>query len=222
MTYSDWYLFCFAIGFLWCLIGFLMGSFHFHGHPGHAHHHAAHAPHAHSNARATGSGARFLESVFSVSGMAIFLAWFGGCGYLLSPHSGLVLPAVILISVLAGIAGAVVLGSFLRVLYAKEYTMDASDYEMVGVLGRVSSAILPGGTGEILFTRDGARKLACVRSEDGARVERGVEVVVTHYDKGIAYVRTWESMAGDMASGDMASGKEKEARGGEQCPPAVN
>jgi hypothetical protein len=25
---------------------------------------------------------------------------------------------------------------------------------------------------------------------------------VTHYDQGVAYVRTWASMAGEMASGD--------------------
>lgn len=213
MTYSDWYLFCFAVGFLWCLIGFLMGSFHSHAHIGHSHSHLPHAPHADAHAKVTGAGSQLWENVFSVSGIAIFLVWFGGCGYLLSRHSALVLPAVIFISLSAGAVGAVTLGSFLRLLHAKEYTMDASDYEMTGVLGRVSSAILPGGTGEILFTRDGARKLACARSEDGARIEQGVEVVVTHYDQGIAYVRTWDSMAGDIVSGN-----ENEAAGRDRVP----
>ena len=199
-----------------------MGSFHAHGHIAHSHHHVSHVSHAHGHGKTTGSGAHLLESVFSISGIAIFLAWFGGCGYLLSRHSGLVLPVVVFISLLVGAVGAVMLGSFLRLLHAKEYTMDASDYEMTGVLGRVSSAILPGGTGEILFTRDGARKLACARAEDGTRVEQGVEVVVTHYDKGVAYVRTWESMAGDVVSGGGASGKENEPCGSDQFPPAVN
>jgi hypothetical protein len=35
------------------------------------------------------------------------------------------------------------------------------------------------------------------RSDDGSAVAKGTEVVVTRYDKGIAYVRLWSEMAGE-------------------------
>lgn len=54
-----------------------------------------------------------------------------------------------------------------------------------------------GGTGEIIFSQAGTRKTCGARSEDGAAVEKGSEVIVTRYEKGIAYVRLWEEMAGD-------------------------
>jgi hypothetical protein len=72
---------------------------------------------------------------------------------------------------------------------------------MVGVLGRVSSPIRQGGTGEMIFTRDGGRKLAYVRSETGNPIERDQEVVVTSYKGGIAYVRTWDALTNDNEPG---------------------
>ena len=65
---------------------------------------------------------------------------------------------------------------------------------MIGVLGTVTSKIRPGGTGEMIFSRDGARRAAAVRSEEGEEIAKGIEVVVTRYEKGIAYVRRWEEL----------------------------
>jgi hypothetical protein len=62
------------------------------------------------------------------------------------------------------------------------------------VLGQVSCAIRKNGTGEIMYLRDGARKAIAARSEEGQEIQRGEEVIVTRYEKGIAYVRTWEAM----------------------------
>ena len=72
--------------------------------------------------------------------------------------------------------------------------MDPADYDMVGVLGRVTCNIRPDGVGELIYVRDGVRKPAPARSEDGNEIPRGEEVIVTRYEKGIAYVRTWEAM----------------------------
>jgi hypothetical protein len=63
---------------------------------------------------------------------------------------------------------------------------------MVGVLGKLSSPIRAGGTGELIYSQEGTRRVAGARSEDGAAIPKGIEVVVTRYEKGIAYVRTWE------------------------------
>ena len=72
--------------------------------------------------------------------------------------------------------------------------MDPSDYEMVGVLGQLTSAIREKGTGEMSFSQAGSRRSAPARSEDGAAIEKGVDVIVTRYDKGIAYVRRWDEL----------------------------
>jgi hypothetical protein len=35
-----------------------------------------------------------------------------------------------------------------------------------------------------------------VRSEGGSPIAKGTEVVVTRYERGIAYVRTWDEVSG--------------------------
>jgi hypothetical protein len=63
------------------------------------------------------------------------------------------------------------------------------------VLGRVSSTIRAGGTGEIIFSQEGTRQTCGARSENGEALAHGTEVVVTRYEHGIAYVRRWEELA---------------------------
>ena len=41
----------------------------------------------------------------------------------------------------------------------------------------------------------------------GGAIAKGEEVVVTHQEKGIAYVRRWEEMAGEQAAEQVAGGK---------------
>ena len=59
---------------------------------------------------------------------------------------------------------------------------------MDGVLASVSDTIRADGTGEILFSQIGARRSAAARSETGAPIPRGTEVVVLRYVRGVAYV----------------------------------
>ena len=97
MTGSDVYLLCFGVGFLWSIASLLMGSFRVHGHAAmHGHSHVIHGGHgihgAHADAPHGGSDAQthaggFFEHLLNVNSLAIFLAWFGGCGYLLTQHT---------------------------------------------------------------------------------------------------------------------------------------
>ena len=73
--------------------------------------------------------------------------------------------------------------------------MDSADFEMTGVLGRVTVPIRSGGTGEIVYSQAGTRRSAGARSESGAAIARHSEVVVTRYEKGLAWVRPWEEIA---------------------------
>jgi hypothetical protein len=95
------------------------------------------------------------------------------------------------------VGGSIVFLFLSRVLISGEENMDAADYEMVGVLGRISSSIRQAGTGEIIYTQMGTRRVCGARTEDGAPLAKGIEVVVTRYEKGIAYVRPWEEMSSE-------------------------
>jgi len=56
----------------------------------------------------------------------------------------------------AGLFGAGIVFLFLtRVLISHEENMDSADYEMVGVLGRISMPIRENGTGEIITRKPG-------------------------------------------------------------------
>ena len=46
----------------------------------------------------------------------------------------------------------------------------------------------------MIYVRDGCRRSLPTRSEDAAEIKRGEEVVVTRFERGIAFVRTWEAM----------------------------
>lgn len=206
MTWSDFYLICFAIGFLFSLLSFIAGGLNFHGHWPHVnglHFHSA-AGHAPAGSGAAGhsathaAGAAHSVSPFNFFTMAVFLAWFGGTGYLLTRYSTIVLALGLLISTAVGLVGAGIVFTFLaKVLMAPEAQMDPADYEMVGVIGRISGPIRIGGTGEIIYSQAGGRRACPARSEDNVAIERDAEVVVTRYEKGIAYVRRWEEVSGE-------------------------
>ena len=48
---------------------------------------------------------------------------------------------------------------------------------------------------EIVYTQGGTRKSCGARSADGAAIDKGSEVVVTGYDRGIASVKRWSDLA---------------------------
>ena len=127
-----------------------------------------------------------------------FLAFFGGSGWVLYSSAGLA-PAVALIAAtVIGVAGGAVVFLFLvKVLLASQRFMDPASSRMEGTVARVSMAIRADGTGEIVFSRDGARRSEGARSATGAPIEAGTEVVVVRYERGLAYVEPWASYAGE-------------------------
>ena len=214
MTWADFYLVCFVVGFFLSVLMFLAGGTHlhiphFHGHALPAHMHGAgHAPTAHG-------GHSGQVSPFNLISLTAFLAWFGGTGYLLTRHSTIWFWAALGISLLSGTGGAAIIYLFLtRVLSSPDEVLDPADFEMVGVLGRLSMPIREGGTGELIYSQAGTRRVCGARVEDGTAILKGTEVVVTRYERGIAYVRPWSEMAGEDADIEQVAGAEdsKETR----------
>ncbi len=217
MSWADFYLICFAVGFCFSFFSFVFGGArtgklhlpHFHGHAGghlpstapagHGPGASGHAPPANGSQASSHADQSSGVSPFNFVTLTAFLAWFGGTGYLLTRYSGLWVGFGLLASVASGLVGASIIFLFLsRVLISKEENMDPADYEMVGVLGRVSSSIREGGTGEMVYTQMGTRRVCGARSEDGSAIAKGTEVVVTRYEKGIGYVRLWSEMSADQ------------------------
>jgi hypothetical protein len=217
MTWSDFYLICFAVGFCFSFFSFVFGSSrvgklhlpHFHGHFfGHVGGQTptAHAPaangHASTHGPAAAHGSAHSHDVylspFNPPSIAAFLAWFGGTGYLLTRFSALWVGTALSVSAAAGLAGGAIIFCFLsKVLMSDQEFLDPADFEMVGVLGKLSVPIREGGTGELIYSQMGTRRVCGARSEKGSAIAKGTEVVVTRYEKGIAYVRLWEEMANE-------------------------
>jgi hypothetical protein len=218
MTWADFYLICFAVGFLLSAISFVAGSLRLHVHLPHLPHggalghipsgnggagagsgaiggtHAAHAPAGAAGHAKAGHGV----SPFNFITLTAFLAWFGGTGFLITRFAHVWFALGLLLSTVAGLVGGGIVFLFLtRVLISPDENMDAADYEMVGVLGRTSLPIRESGTGEIIYSQAGTRRTCGARSENGTAIEKGVEIVVTRYEKGLAYVRRWEELSGE-------------------------
>jgi membrane protein implicated in regulation of membrane protease activity len=212
MSWENFYLVCFVVGFAFSVLSFLGGGLRWHlpfrWHVGHA------GPHVHAGHTGVTHGGGAQVSAFNFLTLTIFLAWFGGTGYLLSRYSSVWFVLGLVVAIFSGIGGAAIIFAFLKSLMASEHPMDPADYDMVGVLGKVTSSIRQGGTGEIVYTQGGTRHATGARSEDSSAIAKGSEVVVTRYEHGIAYVRRWEEMAGledappEPASSSAAGGKE--------------
>jgi len=204
MTWSDFYLICFAVGFCFSFFSFIFAGSRQgpggHGAIGHASGvgHATHLAGGHGSAPSNGQGGASV-SPFNPSSTAAFLAWFGGTGYLLTRFSAFWVGTALLFSVIAGLIGGLIIFLFLsKVLISDEECLDPADFEMVGVLGKLSVPIREGGTGELIYSQMGTRRVCGARSEDGSAIAKGTEVVVTRYDKGIAYVQLWSEMSGEL------------------------
>jgi len=212
MTWADFYLICFAVGFCFSFFSFVFGGSrmgklhlpHFHSHAGHFP--VAHGPAAAGHTAGAGApngaeahGHAASVSPFNPPSMAAFLAWFGGTGYLLTRFSAVWVGSILFLAVLAGLVGGAIIFLFLtKVLMSDQEYLSAADFEMVGVLGKLSVPIREGGTGELIYSQMGTRRVCGARSENGCVIPKGTEVVVTRYEKGIAYVQLWSEMSGEL------------------------
>lgn len=189
MIWSDFYLLCFIVGFSLSVLSFVAGAVHIHlPFKMHLPFHAAH----HGGASG-GSKASAHIPWLNMSTLLAFLAWFGGTGYILSTRSHLVALASLGFAMLAGlIAGWLVFKFMLKLMRGGDSEMNEADYRIEGSVGSISVPIREHGTGEVIFSLGGVRRGAGARCEDGTTIEKGAEVVIEKYEKGIAYVRRWE------------------------------
>jgi membrane protein implicated in regulation of membrane protease activity len=192
------FLGCFVFGFVAVVASFLLGGMHA-LHVGDLHldlpgHHfdvqPAHGAHlAHHGHGGTDDG------VFPVNPTTVltFLTWFGGAGFILRNYYGVVAVVSLIAAALVGLVGAAVVFVFLLKFVLPEQTvMRQADYDPVGSVGRLSMPIRAGGVGEVVYRRGGTRRSAGACSLDGRALDKGAEVVIARYERGLAYVQPWE------------------------------
>ena len=198
MSWSDFYLICFLVGFSLSVLSFLAGAIHihlpfrmhmpFHG----AHHGAGVGSHA-GVAKAGSSHSSGAMSWFNASTAMAFLAWFGGIGYILSARSHLASVVALAFAVLGGLGAAWIVFRFMvRLMNAESSHLKDEDYRHEGLVCTVTLPIRENGTGEIIYLQNGVRRSAGARSHDGKPLEKGAEVVIERYENGMAYVHRWE------------------------------
>lgn len=169
MNWESFYLTCFLVGLLLTITSFVFGT----------HFHLPHVLHLH----------------FNLTTVLMFLTWFGGAGYVMTHARSAAAGLAFTVATAVGFAGGALMYLFMaRVFVANEHPLREEDYEMIGLLGHVSSSIRDTGTGEVIYTQQGTRRSCGARSEDGRPIERGAEVVVMRYEKGIAYVRRFDEL----------------------------
>jgi hypothetical protein len=161
---------CFVAGLGLSAVSFISGL----------HHHGLH-------------GLKKSGSMINAAAVTAFFTWFGGGGLLLERLTLVALPLIVFAAMVIGLSGGALINTVINVLARHE--SHAEPLSMIGVIGRAVIPIRAGdGTGEIVFTHAGTRRVAGARSESGRAIDKGTEVIVTRYDKGIAYVTTWEEL----------------------------
>lgn len=216
MTWAAFYLACFVIGLALTLISLVAGSVHLHIPHLHFGHGGAHiagrgmgsvgvhsaGPHGEAPyasglpAQAVSAGAHAQVPIVNFATVVAFLAWFGATGYVLTHFHPIQVAIGFVLAVLGGVTGAAIVFWFLAKLVAHDDTMQSADYDMIGVLGKITVPVRAGGTGEIVYSQMGRRFCAAARSESGVAIAKGTEVVVTRYERGVAYVKLWDELAG--------------------------
>jgi hypothetical protein len=197
MNLTDFYLVCFLVGVVLSVLTFVLGNLNLHIHlPFHMHLPGmGHAPHVHLPHGGHASAVNADLPFINFGTITAFLAWFGGVGYLLSRHSNMMAFLALLLSFVAGVGGATIVFLLVgKLLMKHDRSLDPMDYDMIGVLGRVTSTIREDGVGEIVFSQEGTRRGSGARSDTGREIPKNVEVVVTRYERGIAYVRPWDEL----------------------------
>ena len=192
MSWSDFYLLCFLVGFSLSVVSFLAGAVHLQL-PVKWHLPVHGGQHGGGGLRTGGAKGGSHISWFNASSILAFLAWFGGTGFLLAKYSSVTTMLVVGFATLAGLAaGWTVLKFLLKLVGPTDDPLGHEEPRVEGAVGVVSMTIRENGTGEIIFPLGGSRRCSGARSADGKAIEKGAEVVIERYERGIAYVKRWE------------------------------
>jgi len=133
----------------------------------------------------------------------VFLSWLGGVSFVLRRAADWPLLAALPVAALLGIGVAAVVQRAVRKLSNTEGSvLEPEHYRLPGTIGRVSSSIRAGGTGEVIYEQAGVRQVVAARATGAEELQRGTEVLVLSVDNGIAIVQVFDPFATLDEAGD--------------------
>lgn len=186
MTLSTLFVICFLVGIGVSAVSLFASFLHLHHHGGfHFHHHGGGSLLKHTS--------DLFGSLFNFAALTMFLTCFGGVGVLLEETTRLAGGGMVAIAGGSGLAGAAAIVRVVQAMSRQERPLQP--IQLVGTVGKLTIPIREGGTGEVVYVVDGKRRCSGARSDESERpIPRGTEVVITRYDKGIAYVCEFDRM----------------------------
>ncbi len=168
----SWYWGCFLVGTLLTLVLATLGDFHL----GHV---AGHNVHGQAGGH-IGPVVRVLSWLSPLTLTAAVLV-FGGVG-LIFGHTAFAFPAAV-------IAGCIAFGALRLLMRAFQRSSTAPlSAGAEGAIATVNATIRPDGAGQVVFTLEGLHRTMPAKSSTGLPLNRGTEVVITHCDRGFAWV----------------------------------
>jgi membrane protein implicated in regulation of membrane protease activity len=191
MTLSTLFLICFLVGLGVSAVSLLSSFLHLHA----GGHHHFHFHFHHGGGGGTSllrSAGDFFGSLFNLAAITMFLAWFGGVGLLLEQMTHLAGALIVAVAGAAGFTGAASIVRLVQAMGRQERPLQP--LQLAGTIGKLTIPIREGGTGEVVYTVDGKRRCSGARADDRRAIPRDTEVVITRYDKGIAYVCEFDRM----------------------------
>jgi len=195
------FLVCFLVGLSMTALSLVMGMGHFGGiHLGHggAAHALGHGGAAHGHSATDTSTPTISSGFLNFTTVMTFVTWFGGVGYLISQYTALGGVVSLIVATVSGIGGGSIVALFItRVLEKGQTEILEADYRMPGTAAHVTSTIYPGYAGEITYALAGSTQTSAARTASDEEIPRGTEVVVLKYERGVAYVETWQRALGE-------------------------
>lgn len=189
------FMICFFTGFGLAVVSFVSGLDkvnvfdHILGHG----HHFRLGGHHHGHHVVKSGRTPMYVSPFNMAAITAFLACFGGAGMALLQLTHWMSSILVAVAIAFGLTGGSIVNRFIGALMKSERSAQSINWP--GVIAKVTIPIREhDGTGEIVFLHDGTRQVSGARSDSGSAIDKGAEVVVTKYEKGIAYVCTWEEL----------------------------
>jgi membrane protein implicated in regulation of membrane protease activity len=154
------------------------------------HGHAQPTPHTGGQSSITAVTSRAL-SWLSPLVIALAALWFGAGGLIADLAAPVASGPV---AIVAAIAGAT-LARLLMTAFARADTEPLSA-AATGAIGVLNAPIRADGVGEVVYVLEGLHRSAAARSQDGAPLPRGTNVVIVRRERGIAYVSPLDPLSG--------------------------
>jgi membrane-bound ClpP family serine protease len=127
-------------------------------------------------------------SVFSVKMIALLMVGFGALSFGVRATTD----STMLVSSLAGVGGAAVVGAvgyvIIRVFYSSQASSTITDRDIVGCVATLIDAIPENGSGQVSCIIRGREITFLARSQDGQMIERGTSVRVLSKTANVVFV----------------------------------